>query len=361
MAEARYLFVRLSALGDVLFALEGLALLKAARPEARVDWLVEDRAAALLEGHPWIDRLLVYPRRAFDRRLRRPWTWPSLPALALRHLRALRARRYDAVLDFQGNLKSAVHLRLARTGRRLGFGPPIAREGSWRVLDEALRWEGPLPHRARQARRLVETLCPPPHPSPPEGPLLFVREEAREAARAFLDGLPGEGPLVVLAPGTSAFAAFKRWPSERFALLADICAREGWRAVVSTGPGEEALHREIAARSRTQLPHWDGARLGLPATLALLERAAAVVAADSGPLHMAQALGRPAVALFGPKDPARYGPWRGRAIVLRHPVPCAPCGLRACPAPLCVRGIPPEAVRDALREWLFGEAAAHAS
>ena len=124
----RILIVRLSALGDVVTGLHVLSTLRARFGSARLGWLVEDRFAALLEGHPHLDVLHVYERR----RLRRPWGWWRLAPLAAR----LRRERYDVALDLQGNLKSGFLTRLSGAKRRAGLGPPLAREGNGRFLTE---------------------------------------------------------------------------------------------------------------------------------------------------------------------------------------------------------------------------------
>lgn len=358
MAGNRYLFLRLSALGDILFALEALAALKQAEPEARVDWLVEDRGEALLRDHPLLDQVLVYPRRLLAHQARRPWLWPALALSLFRHLRALRARDYDAALDLHGNLKSGLHLFFCRARRKLGYAAPRAKEGSQRAARERVHLpdegEGrPRLHRAEEGLLMIQELLGGDVPRP-AGPYLEVGGAARRAAEACLSRHPRpQGPWICLIPGTSEFAAFKRWPPQAFARLATLLSEAGCRVLVGSGPGEEALAKTILEGApEADCLHVSGAELGLDAYLAVLAQADAVVAADSGPLHMAQALGTPVVGLFGPKDPAVYGPRLAGSRVLRYPVPCAPCGRRSCDAPLCVQAIPPEAILECVTEML---------
>ena len=361
MGSNRYLFIRLSALGDVIFALEALAALKRAEPGSRVDWLVEDRAAALLEGHPLIDRVLIYPRRKIARSLARPWLWPSAVRSILVHGRALRRERYTAALDLHGNLKSGLHLLFCRAARKLGFDKPHAREGSQRMATERVRVGDGSVHRAEQGMRLVAQLL---GSEPERGNFVLLPRRGDEAARArdLLARHPvtGTGAFVGLAPGASDFAAFKRWPAASFRNLAASLAQQGLRVVLCTGPGEQALANEVSAENPDLL--WvDGEESGLACYIEVLRQLDVVVAADSGPLHMAQAVGTPAVALFGPKDPAVYGPRLPQSVVLRYPVPCAPCGRRSCAAPICVLGIPVEAVMAAVHAILNGASATTAS
>ena len=348
MSQTAYLFLRLSALGDLCFALESLEALERLRPGLAVDWVVEDRFAGLLEGDPRIRRLIVYPRKALSRSLPRPWLWPRALLLLLRHARNLRRERYDCLLDLHGNLKSGLHSWLARARRKIGFAAPRGREGAWRFYKERVSLPEGRIHRAEEGLLLVIEAT---GESLPEAGRRVLRpgEEERGQALAFLEEQVPDGGarLVVLAPGSSAFAAFKRWPIERFQALARGLRERGHRVVVNLGPGEDPLGAALAP-----FPLWKGGEQGLRATLALLEAADLVIAADSGALHLASAVGTPSIALFGPKDERAYGPRHPGALVLRYPVPCAPCGKRDCVAPLCVRGIPVQAVLDAAEQKL---------
>src|SRR5690606_15073050 len=140
----RVILVRLSALGDILFALETLRALKAERPDLRVDFLVEDRFADLLEGHPDIDALTAVPRA----RWRGPWA----------RLRRLRQTRYDVILDLHGILKSAVRVWWARGRLKLGYAAPAAREAAWSLYHRRVPLPRPLPHRAEQGLHLLRAL-----------------------------------------------------------------------------------------------------------------------------------------------------------------------------------------------------------
>ncbi|MBX3464567.1 MAG: glycosyltransferase family 9 protein [Planctomycetes bacterium] len=323
----RVLLVRLSALGDVLFALETVAALHRERPDVHIDFLVEDRFAALLAGHPQLDRVLVYPRR---RRL-------SIPGSLL----ALRRRRYDVVLDVHGILKSAAHVGCARAGAKVGAAAPASREGAARSYDLVVPMPDPPPHRADIGHRLLAAIGLSGQPAPP------VLAAVPPPAELFA-GLAT--PRVLLHPGTSAFAEFKRWPAPRFAELARRLAARGLGVLVGYGPGE----RDLAAPALAAAPQSravDGGALGLLGFAGVMARCAVVVAADTGPLHLAAAMGARCVALFGPKDPLRYGPRAHGAVgheVLFHDVPCRPCRRRDCVTPQCVLGIAVDEVEAAV-------------
>ena len=317
---ARVLIVRLSALGDVLFALETVASLAAERPDVTIDFLVEDRFASVLQGHPQIDRVLASPRRSRGRL----WSF----------LKELRAVRYDAVLDVHGILKSALPVLAARADRKLGFTPPGAREGAHLVYGERAPLPLPLPHRAARGYALLKQLGlrgEPAHPVLPKPP----------SVPPFWSTNPTSGgPRVVLHPGASAFAAFKRWPATKHAELAHLLCEAGYDVAISYGPGEETLAETVAELSNhPECRLLDGGKIGLLGLAETMRQADVVVAADTGPLHLATAAGARVVALFGPKDPSLYGPRGEGHEVLFHDVPCRPCKRRSCVTPQCILGL----------------------
>lgn len=324
------LVVRLSALGDVLFALETVAALRRERPDVAVDFLVEDRFCGLLADHPHLREVVVYPRR-------RPLAIPG-------SLWRLRSRRYDVVLDVHGILKSAMHLAVVRAAHKVGAAPPGAREGAARVYSLAVPMPQPLPHRADIGHNLLAAIG---LSGAPCAPVLATPDAPAEFA-----ALPR--PRVLLHPGTSAFAAFKRWPADRFAALAQRLSARGAQVLVGFGPGE----RDLAAPALAAAPAAravDGSALGLLGMAGVMRACDVVVAADTGPLHLGAAVGARCVALFGPKDHLRYGP-RGhggvRHEILWHDVPCRPCKRRDCASPQCVLGIEVAAVEAAVLRLL---------
>jgi ADP-heptose:LPS heptosyltransferase len=304
------LVVRLSSIGDVVHTLPALAALHRAGWE--VGWVVEPPSRVLLEQNPLVAQVVVAPaRKAFG--------WAGVAAA----LRSLRAARYDAALDFQGLWKSGAWARLSGARRAIGWEPRARREPSsalmlretlarrhrGHVIDKNLELLGPLGIDAMGLR---------------EFPLPFSAESMARVD-AFLQGSRGEG-LVILNPGGGW--ASKLWPAERFGQLARELRQQGLDPLVSFGPGEEALADQVVAASS------GAARRSFPTTLLdyieLARRARLVVAADTGPLHLACAVGTPVVALFGPTDPARNGPFAAEDVVVRRVPDCAPCYSRTC-------------------------------
>jgi heptosyltransferase-1 len=304
------LLVRLSSIGDVVHTLPALAALHRHGWEA--GWLVEPASRVLLDDNPLLARVVSAPSR-------RTFSWRE----ALATTRELRARRYDVALDFQGLWKSAAWARVSGARRVVGWaratrrepasalllGERVERTGGGHVIDKNLALLRPLGIEAVGLREF---------PLP-----LSVDSVARVDA-----GLRGvaEGTLAVLNPGGGW--ASKLWPPERFGELAKGLRATGLVPLVSWGPGEEAVAERVVAVS-------DGAAVRcFPTTLLdyveIARRARLVVAADTGPLHLACAVGTPVVALFGPTDPARNGPFAREDVVVRRLPPCAPCYSRTC-------------------------------
>jgi ADP-heptose:LPS heptosyltransferase len=308
-----------------------VAALQRERPDVRVDFLVEDRFRALLDGHPQLDRVLVYPRRRYR----------SIP----RSLWQLRQRRYDVVLDVHGILKSALHVACSRGAHKVGPAKPAAREGASRAYHRVVPMPDPVPHRADIGHLLLAAIG---LSGRPAAPTLATKPPPPEL-------LAGLGrPRVFLHPGTSAFAAFKRWPAEHFAALAQRLTARGIAVLVGFGPGEH----ELAAPALAAAPlarAVDGKQLGLLGLAGVMQECDVVVAADTGPLHLGATVGARCVALFGPKDAARYGPRAHgdrRHEILHHDTPCRPCRRRTCITPQCVLGIAVAAVEAAVLRQL---------
>ena len=356
----RILIVRLGALGDVVHALALLDALRRAWPDARLGWLVEERNASVLAGHPQLDRLLVFPRRELSALVRSGRLVAAL-RLALRFLRELRAERFELTLDAQCNLRSSLLARLSGARRRIGFAPPYTKEKAhWLTTDRVVAPRGGQ----LKLERNLALLGPLGIDGHGAVPRLAVPDEARATARAFRAGVRA-GELVALHPGVSGFGAIKQWAPERFAGLARrLFAERGTRCMVTWGPGERELGESIAAAS-------GGAAFLAPETRSLLDLAAlyevcdAVVGGDTGPVHLAAALGVPVVGLYGPKDPSIYAPFdtrRGRASeTVWKQVHCSPCRLRRCDDVICMPAIEVEDVTRALARALAdesGEAAA---
>ncbi|MGE0711013.1 MAG: glycosyltransferase family 9 protein [Planctomycetota bacterium] len=341
----RLLLVRLSAIGDVIHTLPALERLRAALPAAELWWVCEAQAAPLLQGHPALDRVVVLERRELGRE-------PGALRRSAAGLAALRGARLDAALDLQGLLRSALVARAA--GARRVLGPTWAREGARYLYGERLALPRPAEaHAVERARAGVDLLLEALDATPPAAPLPPARLPAACTAPPDPAWLPaGAGPLLALLPGAGKPA--NRPPPELLALVADLCqeALPALRVVVLGGAGDRAAAQTLGASCARAQPRSLAGELDLLASARVLAAADAVLGGDTGPLHLARALGRPVVALFNAAEPFRTGPQglpgAAPVTVLAGEAPCAPCRARRCLRPdgvrICLDALGPERV-----------------
>lgn len=300
------LIVRLGALGDIIHAIPAAAALRAAYPAARIDWLVDARHAEILQLVTVIDRVLVLEK-------------PSLAGW-LRATRVLRAGAYDVAFDFQGLMKSAVLARASGAKRVLGFSIWHLREKSARPFySESVDVSAPSSralHVIQKNLRLLDALGI--ENAAIEFPLGRVHSAAGDAV---VDQAAG-APFAVLNPG--AAWPNKRWDAGRFGELAAFLREvRGLVPFVLWGPGEQPLAQTVIDASAGAAILAPPTRL--PDLVEICRAAALVVSGDTGPLHIAAAVGTPIVAIFGPTDPRRNGPWIDDDIaVSRYPA----CGCK---------------------------------
>ena len=304
----RVLIIRLGAMGDILHALPAVAALRQAHPSWRVDWAVEPRWLALLAGDdgemPLVNRTHLVNAKAWARAPLRGETIHEIRDLR----RALRAERYDVCVDLQGAVRSALAGRLAGAKRMIGEDEP--REWAARYLfGERVRTEGV--HVIEQAVEVCEAiagekLCPILPPLP--------RNREAEAWAAAVLREAGDRLVVLLSPGAGWGA--KRWPAERYGAVAAALHAQGCFVLVNAGPDETALAENVmrASGGVALTPEFTLERL-----IALTRRICLLIAGDTGPLHLACALGKPVVGIYGPTDPRRNGPFGVPFAVLRHP------------------------------------------
>ncbi len=353
----RILCIRLSGLGDVVHALNALSLLRQERPDAHVTWVVEERFSDLLHGHPQIDELLTVPRALWGRMLPRPWQWRELGGEVASFVRRLRRAEFDVSLDFQSSLKSAWMVRAAGAPLRVGFDRPVSRELSHLVQNALVRVPGRGVHRIE---RDLALLAPLGIRTRYAAPVLHCSRENAAAVDAWLGGELTGGPLVVIHPGTSRFAAFKRWLPGRYARVADrLVAENAADVVVTWGPGDREVAEQVVG-SMTGRGVLAPRLENLQQMVRLLGRTDLFLGGDTGPMHLASAAGTPVVALFGPKDPVQTGPYCSRSIVVTGTAECRPCTRRRCRHVRCMASISVGQVLNAARRVLDGEGACRA-
>jgi len=333
----RILLVKLSSLGDVIHALPTLEALRALYPQGQITWLVEAVNAPLLAGHPALDEVWPMPRL----RLGGNRFWGDMGQL-LRVARRLREEPFDLVIDLQGLLKSAMWVALAKSPRKLGYDR--TRELSYLALTERLPPYDQDEHAVRRYLNVARRLGAP--AGPPRFRLGFP--EPKDLSR--LVPLEAGRPLVILHPG--ARWASKLWPAGHWARLAGWLAQElGFQVAITGSPGDRDLVAEMVSRTDAPLVNLAG-RTTLAELAALLKNARLAVTTDTGPMHLAAALGTPVAALFGPTAPWRTGPFGEGHEVLRLELPCSPCFRRQCPEPRCLIDLPVAAVQEAVEKIL---------
>lgn len=359
-APQRILLLRFGLLGDAVLWIPALRAARRLFPTARLEAVVSAYQYAVLSRFEYVDDFIVRDTDHFTRPAAwlRPTTWRSFVAL----VRLLRRRRYDVVLSCYGRMGARLAL-LSGAPLRYGYHD----EADPRVLTHALpggRYQEPL-HEAAYNVRVVSAAASAAQPgSADDRPaddlsLTFPLTAAeRQRAAALLAGVPHGVSLVAIHPGAANGAA-KRWLPERWAHVADTLAGEGVQIVLLGGADERPLVERIVAAMRHPALRLEGATSTPGELAAVLARCHVVAAGDTGPLHLAVALGRPVVAIHGPTDPQLTGPVPGaRAHVLRTAIPCSPCyNLRApadCPLghTLCMRLLPAEQVVTAIRAML---------
>jgi len=329
----KILFIKLSAIGDVVQTLPALEAIRRTYPDSEITWVVEAAAAGILEGHPLIDRLLISRRKTWLRMLKSPRTFQKGINNIAAFLRELRSTSYDIAIDFQGLLKSGMLMGLARSRRKIGFDK--TRELSYLFLNERLPAYDIEKHALERyldvARYLgasdVSPVCT----------LPIEREVA--AIRTKLDNLnPQKRPVVAMNP--VARWQTKLWPEQSFAELADRLIREQHALVIFTGsPDDRPVNDRILAMMKETAVNWAG-ETTLKELAALASLTDRFITTDTGPMHLAAAAGARVVALFGPTAPWRTGPYGQGNISLRTGIACSPCFKRQCDQRfVCMAGI----------------------
>lgn len=334
----RILIIKPSSLGDIVHALPVLAGLRQRFPHAHVAWLVGTSFQSLLAGHPLIDELIPFDRAHYGRMLRSPRAFVDF----WRFVAGLRRRRFDWVIDLQGLIRSGLMSWFSGARRRSGFAD--AREGATFFYNEPVRIDEAVRHAVDKNVSLARQLGLP--IDAPRFPLA-ISDAERAAARRLLGDLPR---FTAVLPG--ARWESKTWPPERFADLIDrLHADRAAPCVLLGAPSESPAATAICGKSTAPVVDLVG-KTSLRELAALLESAERVICLDSGPMHIAAALGKPTVALFGPTDEKRTGPYSPAARVLTESIECRPCLKRVCPLGHhgCMRRIDASRVADAVRE-----------
>ncbi|MFQ5737637.1 MAG: glycosyltransferase family 9 protein [Acidobacteriota bacterium] len=338
----KILIVRLGALGDIIHAIPAQQALLRQLPGAEIHWLAEAAYAELLRCVPGIRKVWLADTRRWRRQ-------PHRSPESIRLVRSLRRQRFDLAFDFQGLLKSALLARLSGAGRVIGFAPERFKEkGIGWFYSQSIEGEADLNRHVIEGNmELVRQVGG----TNGEGWLipLSIPPTARRDVDERLGALRSEWPILI-NPGAGWVT--KLWPARNYARLGlEIRRRLGIPVVYAYGPGETPLIDEIRQASAPQ------SILTFPTSIvelaALCQRCRLLVGSDSGPLHLAVALGTPTVAVLGPTSPRRNGPVNRYDEVVRRDLPCSDCYKRSCGEFICM-DIPTQEVFEAVRRRLNG-------
>lgn len=343
----KILIVRTSALGDILHGIPVAAALRERFPVCRITWVVEERYGELLDGQPWVDevariRLKGGARSLLHEKARANW---------LGIARTMRRARYDVAIDLQGLTRSGLLTYLSGAPVRIGFPKGYAREPLNRLFTN-LRPRS-MPPRSHVIDRNLALLHPLGIRSQKKRFSLRVPPSVEERVRRSLRDTAEGGEVLRVAVNPAAGWKTKHWGPHRYARLADRIVREsGARVFLLWGPGERGLAEQVRAQAQRAVRL--APEMGLQALAAFLKGCDLFIGGDSGPLHLASALGVPVLGLYGPSDPVRNGPFGVADRVVTAALPCGPCYKRRCANASCMESIGVEQVWEAVEGMVLG-------
>lgn len=335
----KILVIKPSSLGDVIHALPFLNAVKEHFPDSEIDWVISKNLQGILEGHPMIHELLILNKDE----------WKSIRNISrtaaeiLDLNRRLKSKHYDIVVDLQGLLRSGLIAFSASTTLKVGFND--AREGSSFFYDKKVSVNGTLHavDKCLEASRAIGVAVK---------KVTFPIHAGRDARKKVGELLGEINDYVVVIP--SARWITKRWPAEDFASL---ISKISIPCVITGSRADKEISQKILNLSSGNTVIDICGKTDLKELTALIEGARAVVTNDSGPMHIAAALDKPTIAIFGPTDPVKTGPYgwqkNSRLKVIKADVPCTPCRRKkGCKEFICMSRINAGEVYDALKEYI---------
>jgi len=336
------LIVKPSSMGDIIHTFPVVRAIKMALPAVSITWVVADKYAELVRLSPHVDEIITIRRDDWARW----WRLSTIRGL-LEFVGMIRENEFGAIIDLQGLLRSGLVTFIARSRVKVGFG--YAREGAalfYNIKTSAL---SDATHAIDRYMATLKALK-----ITPEKPYGFgLNLQAAESLWA--DTVTPDDPYVVINPNSRW--ATKRWPTESFATLAkELYTKYDLRCVITGGREDMERCERVAELAGDGVTNLTG-RGGLSHLAAILAKSAGMITNDSGPLHLAVALGVPTVSIFGPTDPAMTGPYGDGHVTVTHKVDCSPCLKRKCPyAHECMNDLPVARVEQAWRSlWRSGK------
>jgi heptosyltransferase I len=334
----RVLIVLNGAIGDVVRALPLLGRIRRAWHEAHIAWAIEPKSASILDGHPWLDETILYDRR------RAPWSF-------IPFLKQVRAGRFDLAIDLQRHLKSGIISMVSGAPDRIGFSAQNTKEWNHRFSTRHIEPQPEMRLKLLQYQAFGDALGIP--AAPIEFGLVASQIE-KDRARDLLKDAPR--PLLGVILGSS-------WPSRVYfpksiaAVIRGVCDkaqvngdRPALFPLLLGGPDETALASEVMRELGSLAALNLAGKTSLRDLIAIFSECDAAFGPDSGPMHIAAAVGCPVVSLWGATSPKRSAPWGFADYAIAGDITCHPCYLRECPVGReCMHRIAPDTVVEALR------------
>ena len=339
----RILLFRLERVGDLVMVLDAIAMARSLAPDARIDLVVGSWNAALARLIPTVDSVetLDVPWMA---REQRALAWPEL----IRHAKGWRERQYDLAINFEPDIRTNLLVALSGAPRRVGF----VSGGGGAFLTDGLVPD-PSAHVAHNAKALVaralglplvgdrpSSIVHRPSSDPGTGSLLKIPEDARRRAAELIGRLSPRGMTIGIQP--AAGRQIKEWAPARFAEVgAELARRRGAKIVLIGSAADQVALNLTRAAWPSDVPVMEiPVETDLIVLAAVLERLALFITGDTGPMHLAAAVGTPVLAIFGPSLPTRYAPLSPGSRIIRIDIPCSPCNLMRRPPQRCVGHVP---------------------
>ena len=320
------LIIKPSSLGDVVHTLPLLKDLRMGFPDAHIAWLIKRQYAGILEGNPYLNEII-------------PWEWDGFGLI-----KKIKESRFDLVIDVQGLFRSGFVTFLSGANERVGF--KNARELSPLFYTKRVSVPAMDIHAVDRYRLITDYLGIKQYP--PDFTIIIDEQEKGYAERLLFESGVKDGDILVMVNPSGRWQS-KRWGTEKFASLCDVLSSEyGVKTVIIGGPEDIRTACKVKTLMRTT-PIITACSTTIKGLAALLSKAKVLVTNDSGPMHIAAALNVPVVAIFGPTDPGRTGPYGKGNIVVRKEMPCSPCFKKYCRDLLCMESVSVEEVKSAFK------------
>jgi heptosyltransferase-1 len=347
----KILIVKLSAIGDVIHTLPSLNAIRKHYADAHITWLVEEAASSIVVGHKALNRVIISKRKRWIKGILGPSCLKNIKE-AYQFIKKLRDTEYDLIIDFQGLLKSGIFIGLARGKRKVGFDKGMEHmEHSYIFLNERIPPVNMDNHALLRSMMLINALGI-------KSKEIEYKIPVSDHTRRFLDsilerrGIKGSKLLVAINP--VAKWETKLWDNRKFALLADKLIEKHNASVIFTGSqSDRSTIKDIMSFMSKKAVNLAG-ETTLKTLAALYKKTKLLISTDTGPMHMAAAVGTPVAALFGPTAPWRTGPFGSEHKILRSGLECSPCFKRQCNTIDCMKQISVEQVMDAANSILAG-------